>query len=150
MLETVLKLDSPEDHYTAWACVFCCFEDRIWKLRNEFFRWLAKRFGMEHLDPITIAGGPMALAEDDPMRKEFALNEISISRQAHNTNRVILIFHTDCGAYKLIGRSFNSCEEEYRHHEAASLRAEATVKERFPDMEVERYIADFHGIHRVR
>lgn len=148
--ETVISFESSEEPYEAWACVFCCFEDRIWKLRNEFFRWLAKRFGMEHLDPITIAGGPMALAEDDPMRKEFALNEIRISRKAHHTNRVILIFHTDCGAYKEMGKIFSSCEDEYHHHEAASLRAEAVIIERYPGMEVERYIADFHGIHRIR
>lgn len=150
MLETVLALKSSEEHYTAWACIFCCFEDRIWKLRNEFFRWLGRELGAEHFDPITIAGGPMALAEDEPLRKSFALNEIRISRKAHGTDRVILVFHIDCGAYKEMGKSFDSPEEEYRHHEEASLRAEATVKERFPDMEVERYIADFRGIHRVR
>ncbi len=150
MLETVLSLESSEDKYTAWACIFCCFEDRIWKLRNEFFRWLGHHLGAEHFDPITIAGGPMAFAEDDPMRKEFALNEIYISRKKHHTSRVILVFHTNCGAYEEMGRTFASCEEEYLHHEDASVRAEATIKERFPEMEVERYIADFHGIHRVR
>jgi hypothetical protein len=149
MLEPVLALESSEEVYIAWAVIFCCFEDRIWKLRNEFFRWLGRKFGVEHFDPVTIAGGPMALAEDDPMRKEFALNEIRISRLAHQTDRVILVFHSDCGAYKEMGKTFASREEELRHHEEACARAKATIMERFPEMMVESYIADFHGIHRV-
>jgi hypothetical protein len=148
MLETVVKLDCSEEHYVAWACIIHCFEDRIWRLRNAFFRHLGQQ-GAEHFDPVSIAGGPMALAEDDPLDKEFVLKQIAISKKKHCTNRVILIFHINCGAYEEMGKVFPSCEEEYRHHEAASIRAEATVKARFPEMEVERYIADFSAIHRV-
>jgi hypothetical protein len=149
MLQPILELESSEEVYVAWAIIFCCFEDRIWKLRNEFFRWLGKQFGAEHFDPVTIAGGPMAFAEDDLLRKEFALNEIRISQLAHKTNKVILVFHRDCGAYKEMGKTFATCEEELRHHEAACARAKATILGRFPEMTVESYIADFHGLHRV-
>ena len=63
-------------------------------------RKLIKRIGAQHVDPILVAGGAKCLAGDDLERdRQFVLEQIRKSMQLHGTHTVLLMLHSDCGAY---------------------------------------------------
>lgn len=145
MTETVLLLESSKDHYTAEACILWCFDDRFWKLRKNFI----KQRGFDHIDLVESAGGAKALAEDTSVDKDFILNQVGLSIKLHGTALAILVVHIDCGAYGGSASFGNDRDAEYAHHAEELSRAEVSLKTSFPDLQVERYIADFDGLHRI-
>jgi hypothetical protein len=145
MTETVLPFESSNEEYVADACVFLCFDDRMWRLRKE----LIKKRGFKNVDLVLVAGSIKALAGDNPAARDFLLDQIDVSRRLHHTKEVILTLHIDCGAYGF-SKSFPNLDAEYRHHEAELTKAKAVVNERFPNLKVSCFIADFDGLHKGR
>jgi hypothetical protein len=56
--------------------------------------------GVSNSDPIRIAGGAKCLASPEHQHeREFVLEQIRTSIRLHETKLVILVLHSDCGAY---------------------------------------------------
>src|SRR5436190_21562026 len=95
-MEKVFHFNSPRERYASDAAVVWCFDNRF-DLR---FRKFLKRKGVMFTDPIKIAGGAKSLSspalESD---REFVLEQIRTSMRLHFTKRVILMLHSDCGAF---------------------------------------------------
>lgn len=72
------------------------------------------------------------------------LKQIELSHDVHESKRVILIHHSDCGAYKL-SYHFNSPKEEKEKQISDMIRIEKIIKERFPDMSVDKIWAELEG-----
>lgn len=145
MTDSVVDFASPKEHYTADACIFWCFDDRFWKLRKRFIEIL----GFKNVDVVQAAGGAKALAGEDTPERAVLLGQLEASIKLHGTKCVILMVHIDCGAYGGSGQ-FKTIEDEYVHHAEELARAHAFINEKYPSLEVERYIADFEGLRRVR
>lgn len=92
-------------------------------------------------DIVSLAGAAKNIVNPaSPSDAEFALRQIDISKRLHNINNVILINHTDCGAYG--GRSaFASREEEDTKHATDLAEAKKIILDRFPGLEVTTLIA---------
>lgn len=79
--------------------------------------------------------------------REFVLEQIRKSMRLHGTKRVILMVHSDCGAYGgLAGGFHGDSRAEAVHHERELQRAAANLSEAIPGIEIQGYFVDFEGI----
>jgi hypothetical protein len=111
------------------------------------FRKFLKRIGVAHSDPIKIAGGAKCLASPElETDRNFVLEQIRTSMRLHNTKRVILMLHSDCGAYGGLPAFGGNAETEAKHHQRELARAAANLLGAIPGVEVQGYFVDFEGI----
>ena len=104
------------------------------RLQNNTLNWLKENGYFGDCDVISNAGSGKALVDESPETKEFILKEIGISYEKHGARNIIIIHHSDCGAYS----SYNFAnEEEEKTKQIEDMRSEETIiKERFPDVTV--------------
>jgi hypothetical protein len=134
---------SDEAHYEADACIVWCFDDRFSDLLEAF----KKAVGIKRVDPVEVAGGSKWLTnETNPAIREHYLWQINASNQLHKTPKVILMVHAKCGAYGLKV----SEAEEYARLTSDLNEAELFLRAHIPaSMTIEKYVADFDGLHKV-
>jgi hypothetical protein len=123
----------------------------VWCFDNRFdagFRKFLKRIGVYHSDPIKIAGGAKSLASPEhESDREFVLGQIRKSMRLHGAERVILMLHSDCGAYGGLAGGFGGDEAAEREHHLTEMeRAVATLRTAIPGARVEGYLVDFEGV----
>lgn len=171
-LEIVISLESPRGHYTADACILWCFDDRFWRLKKKFLEWL----GVKHVDVVSWAGASKDLVSPDeyPERprdvygkmkrglkrlwRKFlswlgvkyvdVMGQVEKSVKLHHAKIIILVQHVDCGAYGG-SKALGSREEQYAYQAAELAASEALLRRKFPEVRVEKYIADFDGLRRI-
>ncbi len=143
-MRKVFHFDSPREKYQCDAAIVWCFDNRF----ELGFRKFLKRIGVVNTDPIKVAGGAKCLASpDSPAEREFVLDQIRKSIRLHGTQRVILMVHSDCGAYGGLDVAFaGNVEEEARHHRNELHRAAAVVQQAIPEVRVEGYFVDFDAV----
>ena len=143
-MKKVFHFDAPREKYHCDAAILWCFDNRF----ELGFRKFLKRIGVMNSDPIKIAGGAKVLASPEhESDREFVLDQIRKSMRLHGTNRVILMLHSDCGAYGGLAGGFRSdTAAEAAHHELELGRAAANLKAAIPEIEVQGYFVDFEGI----
>ena len=124
-----------------------CFDDRFTKTRQKFF----KRLGLKRVDRVIIAGGMKALAAKGASpERDFALKQIATSIRLHHTKRVILMTHSDCGAYGGLATFHNEPEQELATHARDQRQAISAVKKAIPrGVRVESIFVDFEGVWRI-
>jgi carbonic anhydrase len=75
------------------------------------------------------------------------LDQIRKSIRLHGTRLVILMLHSDCGAYGGLDGGFRGdTVAEAAHHEQELKRAAANLKAAIPEVQVQGYFVDFEGI----
>jgi len=146
MLNKVFHFDTPREPYIADAAVVWCFDHRF----HLAFAKFLKRSGVLTADVIKVAGGAKALAAPaGDANREFVVEQIRTSVRLHGTKRIILMLHSDCGAYGGLSAFQNDAAAEAEHHEAELARAARTVTELLPGIEVRAYFVDFDGISQM-
>ena len=143
-MKKVFHFEAPRDKYHCDAAVLWCFDNRF----DLGFRKFLKRIGVINADPIKVAGGAKLLASPDhESDREFVLDQIRKSIRLHGTTRVILMTHSDCGAYGGLDEAFRGdTAAEAHHHHRELHRAATNLKAAIPEIEVEGYFVDFEGI----
>jgi hypothetical protein len=143
-MRKVFHFDSPREKYQCGAAVIWCFDNRF----DLGFRKFLKRIGILNSDPIKIAGGAKCLASPEhETDREFVLDQIRKSIRLHATNRVILMLHSDCGAYGgLMGGFGGDARAEAEHHHQELRCAAANLSNVTPEVKVEAYFVDFEGV----
>jgi carbonic anhydrase len=145
-MRKVFHFESPREKYHCDAAVVWCFDNRF----ELGFRKFLKRIGVLNSDPIKVAGGAKCLASpEQESEREFVLGQIRKSIDLHGTGRVILMLHSDCGAFGGL-RAFDNdprAEVERLSHEMAM--AAATLRAAIPGIRVEGYFVDFDGVWEV-
>jgi hypothetical protein len=135
-MNKVFHFDAPREKYHCDAAILWCFDNRF----ELGFRKFLKRIGVVNSDPIKVAGGAKYLASPEhETDREFVLDQIRKSMRLHGTTRVVLMVHSDCGAYGGLAGFGGDAEAEAGHHEAELRRA-------IPGVEVKAYFVDFEGI----
>ncbi len=134
-MRKVLHFDSPRDRYKCEAAVVWCFDNRF----ELVLRKLLKRLEIGYFDPIRIAGGTKYLALPDGSAtpeterdRQFVLEQIRISIRLHETKTVILMLHSDCGAYGGLAAFANDAAQETQHHSQELQRAAAYLLSQIP------------------
>ena len=143
-MKKVFYFDAPREKYHCDAAILWCFDNRF----ELGFRKFLKRIGVMNSDPIKIAGGAKVLASPEhESDREFVLDQIRKSIRLHGTKRVILMVHSDCGAYGgLAGGFHGNAAAEAAHHEHDLQLAAANLKAAIPGIDVQPYFVDFEGI----
>jgi hypothetical protein len=143
-VKKVFHFDAPREKYHCDAAILWCFDNRF----DLGFRKFLKRIGVMNSDPIKIAGGAKALASPEhEADREFVLDQIRKSIRLHGTERVILMLHSDCGAYGgLADRFGGDTSAEAAHHERELQRAAENLRAAIPSVAVQGYFVDFEGI----
>lgn len=144
ILKKVFHFDSARDWYVCEAAVLSCFDHRF----DLGLRKFLQRIGVLHPDHVKVAGGVKCLASpDSESERAFVLDQIRKSMLLHGTRRVILMAHSDCGAYgRLEGGFRDDAQAEAAHHQGELARAAAKLTEAIPGLEVQGYFVDFEGI----
>jgi hypothetical protein len=143
MLKKVFHFDAPRAQYVCDAAIVWCFDNRF---QDGFAKFL-KRNGVVFSDPIKIAGGAKVLASPaQETEREFVLDQIRTSVRLHGTRLVILMVHSDCGAYGGLSAFNDDARAEAEHHEAELGRAAECVLAAIPNVEVRGYFVDFEGV----
>jgi hypothetical protein len=147
LMKKVFHFDAPRGKYQCDAAIIWCFDNRF---QLGFAKFL-KRRGISNSDPIKIAGGAKCLASPEhDTDREFVLEQIRKSMHLHGTKLVILMLHSDCGAYGgLLGGFGGNARLEAAHHEEELQRAAQCLQESIPGLEVQTYFVDFEGIWAV-
>lgn len=142
-MKKVFHFDAPREKYHCDAAILWCFDNRF----ELGFRKFLKRIGVVNSDPIKIAGGAKCMASPEhESDREFVLDQIRKSMRLHGTRRVILMVHSDCGAYGGLEAFGEDHGAEAVHHERELQRAAANLREVIPGIEVQGYFVDFEGI----
>src|SRR5271165_5457913 len=130
-MKKVFHFDAPRAKYHCDAAVVWCFDNRF---QLGFSKFL-KRIGVVNSDPIKIAGGAKSLASPErESDREFVLEQIRLSMRLHGTRRVILMLHSDCGAYGGLDGGFGGdSRAEAAHHHAELRQAAENLRKAFPE-----------------
>jgi hypothetical protein len=143
-MKKVFHFDAPRGKYQCDAAILWCFDNRF----DVGFGKFLKRIGVEHSDPIKIAGGAKSLVSpEQESDRAFVLEQLRKSMRLHGTRKVILMVHSDCGAYGGLADGFHGdARVEALHHQQELHRAAARLSEAIPDIEIQAYFVDFEGI----
>lgn len=143
-MKKVFHFDAPREKYHCDAAILWCFDNRF----ELGFRKFLKRIGVVNSDPIKVAGGAKCLASpENPTDREFVLEQIRKSMRLHGTRRVVLMVHSDCGAYGGLAGGFGGdAQAEAAHHQHELALAAANLAEAIPGIEIQAYFVDFEGI----
>ena len=145
-MQKTFHFDSPRERYRCDAAIVWCFDNRF----ELVLRRLVKRLGLAYYDPIRIAGGTKYLASsDDEAGRRFVLEQIRISMRLHQTETVILMLHSDCGAYGGLAAFDGDAAREAEHHRQELERAAQLVKSEIPELTVKTYFVDFEGVWEI-
>ena len=120
VVKKVFHFDAPREKYHCDAAILWCFDNRF----ELGFRKFLKRIGVVNSDPIKIAGGAKCMASPDhEADREFVLDQIRKSMRLHGTRRVILMVHSDCGAYGGLAGGFAAMPQPRRSITSANCNA---------------------------
>jgi carbonic anhydrase len=142
-MRKLLHFDSPSGEYRADACVVSCFDARF----DAAVRKFLKRRGILMADHIKIAGAAKWLAspehEDD---RDFVLRQIRTSKRRHGAERLILLIHSDCGAYGGLAAFQHDAAREAQCLAAELGKASEFVRANEPALATEAYYLNFEGV----
>ena len=145
-MNKVFHFDAPREKYHCDAAVVSCFDNRF---QLGFAKFL-KKLGIVNSDPIKIAGGAKSLASpEDETDRQFVLEQIRKSVRLHGTSLVILMLHSDCGAYGGLERFGNNPQVEAQHHEQELRAAAEFLHKAMPGIDLQAYFVDFEGIWAI-
>ncbi|MEA5515415.1 carbonic anhydrase [Nodularia sp. UHCC 0506] len=140
---TVLQSAAPvqAEIRQAKALVLSCIDFRFLTAERYFLR--KKNIDGEY-DWTALAGASLAVAGfPHPSDAEAFWDQLDISYRLHQINKVIVIDHQDCGAYAtMIDPNLSkNPEQELQIHTDYLNRAYWSIRDRYPDIEVELYFA---------
>ena len=143
-MKKVFHFDAPREQYICDGAIIWCFDNRF----ELGFRKFLKHTGVLCADPIKIAGGAKSLASPkSEADREFVLDQIRTSMRLHGTRRVILMVHSDCGAYGgLLGGFGGDPLAEAEHLRRELHLAAANLRRAIPELQVDGYFVDFEGV----
>src|SRR5256885_9067737 len=140
-MKKIYHFDAPRAKYHCDAAIIWCFDNRF----ELGFRKFLKRIGVVNSDPIKVAGGAKCLASPEhESEREFVIEQLRKSIRLHGTRRVILMLHSDCGAYGGLAGGFpgEAAWQRTHHPPQPSWWAENTARP-ITGIENEGYFVDF-------
>lgn len=120
-----------EDH--KYKYVYTCYDPVVWPEVVKIFAMDGKSFFSA--DPGAVKN---ILSPHKKGDEEFILWRIKIAHEKlHPLEKIILVNHSNCGAYRLSGITFDDPEKEEEFHRKELKRAAAVVKNVLPSVKVE-------------
>ncbi|MDD3032814.1 MAG: hypothetical protein PHX52_02905 [Candidatus Pacebacteria bacterium] len=117
------------------------------RLINKIREWMDQNGFKNDTDVLSLGGGIKELVDGTKEIQEFILKQIGISYNLHNARKVVLMQHSDCGAYKT-NYNFIDGEAEFAQQLEDMHTAEEMIKNYYDDIVVEKIwiqMKDPHG-----
>ena len=132
--------------HTCKSLVLHCIDFRLGEPIKKF---LESEQYLGDCDIVSIAGAAKNIAAPaSPAEAEFVLKQIEISNRLHHIETVMLINHTDCGAYG--GKAaFASAETEHDAHVSDMQKAKEIIMQKYPNLKVELALAHIDDSGKV-
>lgn len=116
------------------------------RLRDELSEWIDESGLFEGgFDVISLAGASKSLADGEESIKEFFLKNVSVSTDLHHAEKVVLLHHSDCGAYG--SYNFANKEEEKAKQVEDMKVSRDLIRAKYPEVEVVLVWADLKDDH---
>lgn len=109
--------------------------------------WIKENNLTGDYDLISIAGTLKNAVNEET--RPFFLKQVEISKSLHHPKTAILLAHQDCGAYGG-SKAFANWDEEKAKYIADLITAESMIKEKYPDMEVQKLIITFDETEKIQ
>lgn len=127
------------------ALVLSCIDFRFINFEQNFL----KSNNLDHqYDWLSLAGASLALA-DFPSHADTEVfwEQLALSYQLHNIEKIIILDHQDCGAYasKFDVKLSQNSELELTTHRQYLGKANLVIKEKYPHLDVELYFVYLDG-----
>lgn len=123
-------------HYK--ALILKCMDPRLAKAVNGY---LEEQGLLGDCDIVSVAGAVKGLISPQyPSDKDYLLRQIGFGVTLHSIEEVVLLNHTDCGAYGGSGK-FNCLEDEFDFHKKELETAREEVLKKYPHLKVRMTIA---------
>jgi carbonic anhydrase len=142
-MRKIFTFSSPRERYKSDAAVVWCYDHRF----HLVFTKLLQRLDIKNIDPIRVAGGAKVLASPENLQdRQFVLDQIRTSIRLHDTDMVVLMVHSDCGAYGGLAAFDHDTEREAENHRQEMHKASDALKAELPDIKVRAFFVDFDGV----
>lgn len=144
---TLVPLSARAGH--AEALVLTCMDYRLVDDAVKFFD--AKHFTGEY-DQVSLAGASLAGVSDKfPSSNAAVWDHIQIAKTLHHIQKVIVVDHRDCGAYKVAFGDKFAAEKtaETEQHKKVMAEFKAVLAKKHPDLGVEFYLMALDGSAEV-
>jgi hypothetical protein len=139
-----------EELHKASTLVVSCVDFR---LRDEVATLLNVNLGLlDDYDEIALPGASLGLDAPQYAHCQRTIHDvIDLMKDLHHIQRIILIDHRGCGAFKLIkGEDATSTRaKEYETHKAVLLQVKSQLKTKFPKLEVYTLLMGLDGVVEV-
>ena len=123
-----------EQRHKPFPYILACVDPAI---RDALILLFNKKFGKKHyFMPTEIGGVKDLLSPDDPEDKKHLLRKMRKAAKIHEFDLIILVNHSDCGAYRLAGHNFRESKKEEAFHRAEMEAAAKILKKEFPGIPV--------------
>lgn len=130
------KEEGREMHYT-FAYILACGDPEI---KIPLTREFDKRFGSKGYFWLPELGGVKDLSSPDvELDRDRLIGKMREAYEIHPYGLIVLINHSNCGKYKLSGKSFEDSGEEERFHTEELKKAAEILKEEFPEKATEAH-----------
>ncbi|MEK7090408.1 MAG: hypothetical protein AAB930_02370 [Patescibacteria group bacterium] len=119
------------------AYVYTCFDPMVWPHLVEIFD---QRFGRHNyfFDPDPGAVKNLVSPSDSHLPK-IVISKIKAAYTLHPFEFLILVNHSKCGAYKLVGKEFTDAAKEEEFHKRELGKAAPFLKKNFPSLIIEAH-----------
>jgi carbonic anhydrase len=114
------------------AILFHCIDFRLIK---ETTRWMKANNLVGDCDIVSVAGSSKSIVDGSEQLRDFLLGQINTSCTLHNCQQVILLHHSDCGAYRN-SYNFSSPAEEKAKQEEDMEKAKNIIKDKFSEINI--------------
>ncbi|MCK4891335.1 MAG: hypothetical protein KAS78_01570 [Candidatus Pacebacteria bacterium] len=106
------------------------------RLNSEVERW-TKDSGLFEggFDVVSVAGACKNLVDGDEKIKDNFLSNIAVSIELHEVCKIVILHHSDCGAYAQ-SYNFSSPEEEKIKQVEDMKKAKEIILEKYPNVEI--------------
>jgi hypothetical protein len=105
------------------------------RLVKELRRWMEKKGYLCNCDVVSLAGASKEMLDGGEETRELIFKQIGLASTLHGASEVILVHHSDCGAYKGT-YNFVLPEEEKKKQLEDMAKAEVMIKDKFAAMKV--------------
>ncbi len=105
------------------------------RLFNGFIKWMKEQGYAGDCDIISLAGAGKGIV-DGGEAQSVLLKQLDISCNLHQSEKIILLHHSDCGAYAQ-SYKFANAEEEKKKQLADMNKAKKIIVARYSETEVE-------------
>lgn len=119
------------------AVVLCCIDFRFWK---ETMQFVEEKLEIKSYDFPKLPGSAKAINESDG--EDISMFCVDVPCNLHHIGKIIIINHSDCGAYGGSTKFSGDKKAEKEFHFSELKKARNILTEKFPDKEVMTFYAE--------